>query len=189
MGFRILREELGVRVAVRVGLAADRKPDPFEPLGPPQDERERLSRAQIGPAVSLYRALSERLSQDEALRITGRVVHDAAVLFLAHTVGGIDPSDWRKRDDAARRELVEGIQRSFFNAEAGVEDVGPRGFVMRVRSCHFVTLCAAAGHPELAPTFCAGDLAFFNRAPLKLERPGTLAEGADACEFRFRLED
>jgi hypothetical protein len=184
----ILKRELGLGRALRAGMAAERGGDPFADEGPPDCEEERLSRGQIGPAIQLYRALEGMVGRDEALRITGRVVHEAAVIFLGHTVGRLDPARWAGLDDEARRALVEAIQARFFNATADIEDVTATGFVMRVRSCRFVRLCAAAGCPEVAPLFCAGDLAFFNAGPVRLERPGTLAEGAADCEFRFGLE-
>jgi len=184
----ILWRELGLGRALRGGGAAERGGDPFAQEGPPDCEEERLSRGQIGPAIKLYRALNGMVGAEEALRITGLVVHDAAVIFLEHTVGQLDPTMWVALGDEERRTLVETIQARFFNAAAEIEDVTAAGFVMRVRSCRFVRLCAAAGCPEVAPLFCAGDLAFFNRGPLRLERPGTLAGGAVDCAFRFRLE-
>lgn len=189
VAFEVLRRELGVRRAVRAGLAAERGRDPFRTQGPPDCEEERLSREQIAPAVRLYRALDRMVGRGEALRITGLVVHDAAVLFLGHTVGHLDPDRWHAMDDAGRRNLVETVQARFFNATATIEDVTRAGFVMRVRSCRFVRLCAAAACPEVAPLFCAGDLAFFNRGPVRLERCGTLAEGAAECDFRFHPGD
>jgi hypothetical protein len=184
----ILRAELGLGRALRVGMAAELGRDPFRGEGPPDGLEERLSRSQIGPAVRLYKALDGMVGREEALRITGRVVHDAAVIFLEHTVGRLDPVRWNRLDDAGRRALVGTIQARFFNATADIDDVTATGFVMRVRSCRFVRLCAAAGCPEVAPLFCAGDLAFFNAGPVRLERPGTLAEGHPDCAFRFRLE-
>ena len=56
-----------------------------------------------------------------------------------------------------------------------------------VVSCRFVTLCEQVGAPELAPLFCAADLAYFVEGPIRLERPKTLAGGDDCCEFRFTL--
>jgi hypothetical protein len=185
----ILRSELGLWPALAVGVAIERGGDPFAGEGTPDCEEERLSQDQIGPAVLLYHALTGQVGADEALRITGRVVHDAAVLFLEHTVGRLDPAVWLALDDAQRRAQVEEIQARFFNATADIEDVSATGFVMRVRSCRFVRLCSVAGCPELAPLFCKGDLAFFNTGPVRLDRPGTLAEGAPDCEFRFRLEE
>lgn len=184
----ILRAELGLGRALRLGMAAELGRNPFAGEGPPDCEEERLSRGQIGPALKLYRALDGMVGREEALRITGRVVHDAAVIFLEHTVGRLDPARWAGLGDEERQDLVETVQARFFNATADIEDVTATGFVMRVRACRFVRLCAAAGCPEVAPLFCAGDLAFFNTGPVTLERPGTLAEGCPDCEFRFRLE-
>ncbi len=48
-------------------------------------------------------------------------------------------------------------------------------------------LCAAAGVPELAPVFCAGDAHFFGTVEpdVLLERPQMIAEGAETCRFRL----
>ena len=188
VSLRILKRDLGLYRALRVGVAAERGKDPFAAAGPAGSEEERLSRGQIAPALRLYKALIKMVGGSEALRITGAVVHDAAVIFLEHTVGHPDPETWAAMDDVERQTMVETVQNRFFNATVDIEEVTLTGFVMRVRSCHFVRLCAEAGCPEVAPLFCAGDLAFFNRGPMKLERAGTLAEGAQDCEFCFRLD-
>ncbi|GAB0497155.1 hypothetical protein MMPV_008478 [Pyropia vietnamensis] len=67
---------------------------------------------------------------------------------------------------------------------------GPDAHVLRVRSCLYHTVCAAEGVPSLTRVFCALDAALF--APVSDAGRGltfaldeTLAEGAEACVFRF----
>lgn len=67
---------------------------------------------------------------------------------------------------------------------------GTHAHVLRVRSCLYQAVCAAEGVPSLTRVFCALDEALF--APVRDAGRGvtfaldqTLADGADACVFRF----
>jgi len=186
-GLRRLTRELGWMRAVQVGIAAQRGGDAFAALGPAQDDQDAASRAQLAPAIALYRALRLHLDAEESLRVAGAVIHDASLRFLEHAIGEVDLERYRASTPNHRRAYLQGIMEQFVNADARIEVADEEGFVQVVTRCRFVELCRAAGVPELAPAFCAGDLAFFSRGPVRLDRPGTLAEGADACEFRFSL--
>ncbi len=186
-GLRVLGRELGWVQALWIGGRAEGDADPFAALSPPIDEREILSRAQIGPAIKLYRRLCVAVGRERALAITEQVVLEASLVFLARTIGPLDIERYRRADAAERRAYLEEVAGRFFNAASRVEAITDAGFIHRVTHCHFVDLCAALDVGELAPLFCKGDLAFFSQGPVRLTRPATLSEGGESCEFRFDL--
>lgn len=177
-------------MAIRVTVKG---PKAFDALEPPADEREKKSRDQIGPAVVMYRALKERLGQEEALRITGEVVNASGVIFMQRNIGKIDSATLTSLDDEGRRAFVESRSEKFFNATIAWDHVEPRRVGFTVHACVFPGLCAAVGVPELAPIFCAVDAAFFGGVEpnVELRRPETLAGGDPRCvfELEWRGED
>lgn len=192
--FRVLVSELGwfgaVRVGLRVRLDAARG-RPFGDLPPAVDDKERGSRAQAGPATLLYSALLPRMPRDEALRITGRIVEEGAMVFLGATVGELRREEIARLDDAERRTMLEERLDRFPNATASVEVVEADHVRFLVSRCRLVELVRHAGHPELAPLFCAADGRFFRELPdgVRLDRPTTLADGAEGCPFDLRWMD
>ena len=155
----------------------------------PADDKDRGSRDQIRPAVRLYGVLRDEMGQEEALQVVAAVVLPATIVFLEHAIGGLDPAAYGAADEDGRRAYADRIMAPFPNADAESAEAGDRHFVQHVTRCRFVELCAAAGVPELAPVFCAGDLAFFEQGEIELTRPTTLAEGGPYCDFRFSLRD
>lgn len=152
--------------------------EPFGELPRPPDRQDRLSRRQARDLILLYRALRGETSAAAALELCREVVIAAAVPFMATLVPA--------RRSAALRSMVPQLVRRFFNVEARlvVDDSGEGFDVVR---CRFVELLHAIGCPELAPLFCAADVAFFDglRRPVVLRRSDTLAAGASRCDFRF----
>lgn len=192
---RVLVRRLGLWRALRVGLAVDRRVrrgEPFAHLPPPHDARERAARAQAGPAFVLYRVLRERGADDALARATvGDAVSAGAVAFLRRSIGPIRQDRLAAMSDAERARWVERRASRFPNAEPIFEVVGATEVRFRVPACRFVALAREAGHPELAPIFCAGDAHFFGttQRDVVLERPHTLAEGGPDCPFRLRFVD
>lgn len=73
------------------------------------------------------------------------------------------------------------------------DGAGADAHVLRVRSCLYQAVCAAEGVPALTRVFCALDAALFApvgdaRRGVTFALDGTLAEGADACVFRFGVD-
>lgn len=168
---RILLREFGLCGTIRIALAIrrlQRRGEPFGALPPPANDREAKSRAQIGPAILLYRSLPR-----DALRITEEIVVASARAFLRKTIGPIEKVDARRAGEA------------FFNATLRWIRVAPEEVRFDVVACHFPVLCRAAGVPELAPVFCRGDAGFFRDQGLRFERTTTIAEGAPLCDFRI----
>ena len=186
-----LIDRLGIFGAAAVGWkvdAAQRRGEPFEALGPPADERERLSRMQAGPLLLLYRVLKERLgSEEEALDIARAAALAGGRAFLGRTLGKLDRATLQALDDEGRQRFAEDKAHQFFNATLTWDHVGADEVRFTVSACHFPRLCEAVGMPEVAPLFCETDAAYFGSVEpdVILERPQTLAKGGDSCPFRL----
>lgn len=181
----------GVRrglAALSVGLVEARRRDPFAELGAPRGERERRSRAQAAPAVTIYRALLRSVPRDVALTAMAHVIEAGALAFLAKTLPDVTASSLERGSAETRRAHVTGWMSRFFTATSEVTEVTDERVVFEVHACALVRLVAAAGHPELAPLFCKGDETFFRVRGIRLDRPTTLARGDTRCRFELTRE-
>ena len=195
VGIRILREELSVLKLMRVGAGiawAMARGEPFRALPAVDSENERLSREQIGPAIVLYRALQNvGLNQQEAFRITRRVVLEAGADFLKSTLGPLRRADLEALDDKSRWAMARGLGDRFFNATVRWEAVEPDRVEFTITACRFPALCSAVGASELAPLFCEVDEAYFGSVEpnVRLTRTATIARGAKECPFALEWAD
>lgn len=190
---RILFDELGFMEGVRLAARVQTRVlsgDPFDDLQAPDSEDERRSRDQIAPALVLYDELLADYQQPRAYEIVERVAVEGAVQFLSRTIGPLRREDLLDLSDAARHEFVESKGEKFFNATLRWETIEEDEVVFTVVACRFPGLCEAVGYPELAPVFCAGDGKFFGgvEEDVDLDRPHTIAEGADTCPFHIYLD-
>lgn len=191
VGAPILLREVGIWRSLKVGRAVRRglrRGEPFGHLAPPDCAKEAASRDQIGRAILLYRALTEVVGRERAFSITEKVVVEAACVFLAEQIGSLD----RETIDAVpadeRRAWVTERGERFPNSTVRWDRIDDGGVDFTVTACRFPRLCAEAGAPELAPVFCAGDSKFFGTVEpdVTLDRPQTIAGGAETCVFRLR---
>lgn len=194
VGAPILVRELGVWRALKVGRAtrrALRAGEPFSHLAPSDHPKEVASRAQIGRAIVLYRALQELVDRERAFAITEKVVIEAACVFLAEQLGPLDRRTLEAIPQAERIDWVTERGDRFPNSTVRWDRIDGAGVDFTVTACRFPRLCAEAGAPELAPIFCAGDSKFFGTVEpdVRLERPHTIAEGASTCAFSLRFAD
>ena len=162
----------------------------FRDLPAATTERERLSRKQALPAILLYRVLKGRYGQERSLTIMHGVVKAGAVQFLSQTLGDLDPAAFQALGPDEQQTAVNGWLDRFFTATVELDEVHHDKVSWRVTHCALVRLVIAAGHGELAPTFCAGDAHFFatRRPPLDLQRPMTIAQGGACCPFQLSLQ-
>lgn len=59
-------------------------------------------------------------------------------------------------------------------------------FAFDVRECALVKYCRAQGAPEIVPILCRlDDLMAAQLRGLRLVRKGTIAMGAERCDFRY----
>jgi hypothetical protein len=190
--FLAMLRELGLWRALRVGLAVDRgtkRGEPFLELPPPDCEKERLSRAQIGPAILLYRALEAEAGRAQAMKSTEVIAAAGAVAFLKRTIGELRRPALLAMRPEEREAFVRRQGAQFFNATIRWDLITPDEVRFTVERCRFPRLCEAAGTPELAPVFCKGDATFFGETVphVTMERAQTIAEGGDCCPFVLKL--
>jgi predicted ArsR family transcriptional regulator len=180
----LLRRRLGTAGMLRVlgAVAWGRvQGEPWKPLGPAADERDRLCRRQLGDLVLLDRAVASLIGAAAAREIAREAVLAGALPFLDALIPPLP---------AARlAEAAEALTRCFFNAEGRAVHERPDRFQFHVSRCRFVELLGRVGAAHLAPLFCEADRAFFDSGarPLTLTRTRTLAEGADSCDFQFTV--
>lgn len=192
--FGVLRRRFGWWRALRIGLAIERRRAagrPFAHLPAPRDEKDAQSRDQIGPAILLFGALVERYDDSTAIEVTAAVVETAAIAFLEQTVGPLRREHLAAMSADERDRFVRERMSRFPNAEVRFERIDADEVRFTVTACRFVALCHAAGCPELAPLFCAGDARFFGEVEpdVVLIRETTLAVGGDRCPFVLRYAD
>jgi hypothetical protein len=192
---RVLVRELGAGGATRAlaGLARRQlTTDPFAGL-PAGDGSvsEWLTRRQLGPVLLLDDTLQQDLGLDpaEARRVLGELIADVGARLLDRRFPALDAATWAAAPAAARAALARGVFDRLGNVAAADVDTTDASMAIDVRACRFVSLLGAAGRPALAPLFCAADDRYFARpgSPIRLARSGTLATGADRCDFRFSL--
>lgn len=190
---RVLVRRLGFFEAVAIAITLERRVrrgEPFVHLPPATDRRERHARDQAGPALVLYRVLLERGHDPARARDTvADTVKAAAVAFLSRAIGPLRRASFATMSEPARRRWVTTRAARFPNAEPVFEVVDATQVRFRVHACRFVALAREAGHPDLAPVFCAGDAHYFGttQPDVTLERPHTLAEGGPDCPFTLRF--
>ncbi len=193
-GIVALTRRLGYRRALAASMATlpvVLGKDPFSVLGKAATAREKASRKQIAPAIALYGYLKNRVGQQDALDCMKDVIVSATLAFLSYTIGEIPVQRYLSSDESGRRDMLERIADRFFNADSQIVGVSDREFSMHVSRCDFPRLCRSVGMEELAPLFCVGDMAYFNRTEsvVRLQRETTIAEGGDCCPFVFTMKD
>jgi hypothetical protein len=139
--------------------------------------------------VLLLRALRDRVGAEAARAITGEAVAAGAIAFLRAALGPLRRAEIAALDDAGRRAFAADRAARFPNVTLAWDEVSPDRVAFTVTRCRLVELVAHAGHPELAPLFCAGDAAWFGGVEpgVLLDRPETIAAGGAACRFSLRF--
>jgi len=184
--------ELGWLKALWLGLVVKwrvARGEPFGQLPPSGSEAEAQSRAQIAPAIVLYRQIRARLGAQRSLQVTEQVVVAGAVRFLQQSIGALGPATLKAMEPGAREAYVKERGARFFNATMRWDEISDQAVRFTVTACRFPVLCQAVGVPELAPVFCRGDAVFFGsvQEDVVLTRSQTIAEGAETCPFALRV--
>ena len=162
----------------RVAIAKMRG-EPFAALGPAVDERDRLSRRQVGDLVLLDRAIRSKHSDEKALAVCRSLTLAGGVIFLDAIVPHVAPD---KLGEMAGKLIDE-----FFNAEGRATMVDAETLRFDVTRCRFVDLLSQVDALHLVKLFCEVDSGFFDgkRRPVLLHRTQTLATGGTHCNFTF----
>lgn len=187
---RLLRREIGVRALLPMLVkleARHLRGEPFHDVGEPVDEKERLSRRQVGQVILLYQLLKEKVGEERAFEIARKLVKAVAIEFLAHALPTLRRAEYVHLDQAARDAKAAEIVRPIVNAESDIAVVGLERVDFTVTKCWFHELTVRAGVPELARMFCAGDEGYFetHQPEIRYTRTTTLAEGGPCCDFKF----
>ena len=190
----MLRRHLGLAGTARaaVGLAKRQlRGDPFAGQPPIADTAEWLTRRQLGPVLLLEDTLREdlQLDTDETLSVLSDLVAQVGARLLSRRFPSLSPAAWAAASPEARERLARRVFERIGNIAAADIRTTDHALELDVTACRFVTLLHALGRPHLAPLFCAADSVFFDdvAAPVTLDRSATLAGGARACDFRFRI--
>lgn len=174
---------------VALRIAADQAAGrPFSHLGPPLDDREALSRAQAGPAILLFKALSRRMAPEQALELTRQVAVAGATIFLKHSIGPLRPETIAAMTPSELDRFARDTAGRFFNATVRFEEISARSVRFTVTHCLFPDLCRKARAAPVAPLLCEGDAVYFGEVlgTTELLRPYTIAAGASECPFELR---
>jgi len=197
MLLRILRRTLGTRMTVRAvaALLWRSRHDPLASLPntdwPPHEEA--LVRDQIRPIIVLddVLRLDLRLGEDERHRLLREVVSHSGARFVEHVVPPIDAATWARASSDERRDVQRTLVSRFFNARTKHFEPDERSLRFDITSCRFVQIVRHLDRPYLANMFCDADSVFFGqpRSTIRLQRKGTIADGADRCDMLFTFRD
>jgi len=193
---RQLAAHLGAGGLLRVllGLLRRTGQDPLrdQPVPDWAREQEALVRHQLRPALQLDEVLADDLglSVEERLPVLAAVIAEAGASFVATHARDVTPAAWQEATVQARQGWARGLIGRFFNARIDAVETSAETIRFQVSACRFATLVGALDRGHLAPLFCAADSVFFERpgTPATLERHGTLALGAPACDFLLTLK-
>ena len=193
----ILHRHLGLWRAARVllALAARRHVDPL--AGVPRTDwpalQEDLTRWQLRTVVHVDDVARDvlGLGDDARMALLADLVSEIGARFVEANIPVPDARTWELTSEPDRARFVAGLGARLVNARVANVAVSDRTLSLDVTACRFVELCRAAGRPHLAPLFCEADSKYFDsdRSVLVLRRSGTLARGAERCDFRFRYRD
>lgn len=157
---------------------------------PPKGWKDRQSRGLISDAVLMYRELLKRLPAARALEISREIIYVSAMRFLSDSIPVMGRDFFKKSERRLEEDVISLVDR-FPNTDYRLDTVRYPRLRYLVTRCRFVELVQQLGHPELATAFCAADGAYFTeRQPMiSMDRPKTIAEGYDICDFDFTVVD
>lgn len=148
--------------------------------------REHLRRKLL-PPLAYYKALRARgLGEGEALEYVRRETRKAAQIKRAEMQ---KLARMPFAYSMYRLGVKKHMQKNFPAAGWQTEWVrcDGREIHFNLRSCLYWETARACGCPELCPVYCENDdISFSGLLPkIRFERAGTLAGGADCCDFHF----
>ena len=184
-----LAERFGIDEMAVLWVDAERRLDGYLATTLSLSDGERMhAEGFVYPMCALYLAIAERCGRDEAFSIVSSFMRETAL----------------RKGAALRKALnVPGIQRVFMKVFGimGAKLFGEKArfeqemhactssyLRMDILSCPYLRHATAAGTPEIAPLFCANDEYVYGDLPgISFNRTGTLANGADRCDFELKL--
>ena len=184
-----LAERFGADEMASLWVDAERRLDGYLDTTRSLSDGEKMhAEGFVYPMCALHLAIAERCNRDEAFEIVSSFLRETAL----------------RKGVALQKALnVPGTPRIFMKAFGimGAKLFGEKaGFEqkmhactssylrMDILSCPYLRHATAAGTPEIAPLFCANDEYVYGDLPgISFNRTGTLANGADRCDFELKL--
>lgn len=165
----------------------------FVDLDPTTDwNSEALIRHQLKPVLILddVLRLDLKLNSRDANVILLDIVRSSGARFVEYNVPRIEKNVWQEVDNAERHTFMIQLTERLFNAHITDIQTSPNHLEFKVSACRFVEILRTLNRPHLATFFCEADSQFFSGPGLPvLERPETLASGANCCHFRFKMPE
>lgn len=184
-----LAERFGVDEMAELWVDAEQRLTGFlTTTGSLSDGEKMHAEGFVYPMCALYLAIADRCNRDEAFGIVSAFMRETAL---------------RKGVALQKALSVPGTRRAFmklfgimgaklFGDKAGFEQkmytCTSSYLRMDILSCPYLRHATAAGAPEIAPLFCKNDEYVYGDLPgIEFNRTGTLANGADRCDFELKL--
>lgn len=186
---------LGLRKSLKVFSSLSkimRKGGAFAHLPPHEDERINASREQLKLAVNLYQALLEHLEENEAFKITRRIVLLSSVMYLRTVYPSFEGGDFTQLvKDGDPNKAAARLSDEFPFADTVSTGMTKETAGFDVQLCRVPIVLEEIGASRLAPIFCEVDKIYFPiYAPeVVMTRKGTLVHGGTCCDFRFVFSD
>jgi len=138
----------------------------------------------------IYNTLKNRMEQEKALKITKRMIREAAIMQLYSLIPILKKKEIEAIPQEKQQEVLTEIIDRFPNADWKILEVTENSFTYRITRCRLVELVNEIGYPELSDAFCPGDLIYFEKfqPDIVLIRPDTIGYGKQYCDFIFELK-
>ena len=191
---KVLKKALGLKKVMGLLsiLSNDQKVgEPWRSVPSPSDQKDIDSRALIGEAILLYRAIQLKYPAIDAVTIVKDVIRESAIMQLYSLIPKIDKKYFLILPFEEQKASLTKIVDQFPNADYHIQDVQPNRFAYRITRCRLVELVNQLGLPELRDAFCPGDGLYFERyqPDVLFERPCTIGYGKKYCDFIFSFKE
>ena len=192
-GLKVLIKEIGLfaTLAVAKDLISQKKEGhPWKDLPEARDQKDIDSRNLIGDAILIYNTLKNRMEQEKALKITKRMIREAAIMQLYSLIPILKKKEIEAIPQEKQQVVLTEIIDRFPNADWKILEVTENSFTYRITRCRLVELVNEIGYPELSDAFCPGDLIYFEKfqPDIVLTRPDTIGYAKEYCDFIFELK-
>jgi hypothetical protein len=134
------------------------------------------------PGLALYQTLCEEVGREEALAESGRLFRAAFFPLERKLIQLLNllPAPFPLLRPALRRMCRE----DYLPGSTQLVMDTPDCFAVDIYRCFILDTLTQAGAPELAPLFCKTDDWLAELLPkVRWSRTGTLAQGAEKCDF------
>ncbi|MDO4796502.1 MAG: L-2-amino-thiazoline-4-carboxylic acid hydrolase [Coriobacteriales bacterium] len=180
-----LCDRFGTDDAARIWVDAEQRLEGLIATTADLSDGERMhAEGFIYPMCALFLAIANRCGREEAKQICANFMRQTALAKGEALQKLLRAPGMR----SVFMKLFGIMGRRLFGEKAGFEqhihECTTRRLRMDILACPYLRHCTAAGAPEIAPLFCANDeYAYGNLPGITFQRSGTLANGAERCDF------